>query len=134
MKKLYLSLMKFHAKLYRKRHTNGEQFISLAAIEAVEAIFGDNFAKQSRSIPPSNDTRAQKLVILLKMYSIIFWGIGETNCFQFNLMSQQIAIYLFIFQPRFDFVMECQRKRITVLQSYKTQSNSTRIICYLKGV
>ncbi|GFX51715.1 protein FAM200B [Trichonephila clavipes] len=40
----------------KKPHTIAEELILPAAIEIVETMFGDNFAKELQSIPQSNDT------------------------------------------------------------------------------
>lgn len=45
----------------KKPHTIGEDLILPAAIEIVETMFGDNFAKQLHSIPLSNDTVARRI-------------------------------------------------------------------------
>lgn len=45
----------------KKPHTIGEELILPAAIEIVEIMFGDNFAKQLQSIPLSNDTVARRI-------------------------------------------------------------------------
>ncbi|XP_072380568.1 protein FAM200B-like [Diabrotica undecimpunctata] len=45
----------------KKPHTIGEELILPAAIQIVETIFGDNFAKKLESIPLSNDTIARRI-------------------------------------------------------------------------
>ncbi|GFS73056.1 uncharacterized protein TNCV_3606481 [Trichonephila clavipes] len=51
----------------KKPHTIAEELILPAAIEIVETMFGDNFAKELQSIPLSNDTVSRQLMISLKM-------------------------------------------------------------------
>lgn len=45
----------------KKAHTIGEDLILPAAMDIVETMFGDNFAKQLQSIPLSNDTVARRI-------------------------------------------------------------------------
>lgn len=45
----------------KKPHTIGEELILPAAIDIVETILGDNFAKQLQCIPLSNDTVARRI-------------------------------------------------------------------------
>ncbi|GFX92305.1 zinc finger MYM-type protein 6 [Trichonephila clavipes] len=45
----------------KKPHTIAEQLILPAAIETVETMFGDNFAKELQSIPLSNDTVSRQI-------------------------------------------------------------------------
>lgn len=45
----------------KKPHTIGEELILPAAIEIVETMFGENFAKKLKSIPLSNDTVARRI-------------------------------------------------------------------------
>ncbi|GFU53065.1 protein FAM200B [Trichonephila clavipes] len=45
----------------KKPHTIAEELILPAAIEIVEAMFGDNFAKELQSIPLSNDTVSRRI-------------------------------------------------------------------------
>ncbi|XP_031333855.1 zinc finger BED domain-containing protein 5-like [Photinus pyralis] len=45
----------------KKPHTIGEELILPAAIEIVETMFGDTFAKKLESIPLSNDTVARRI-------------------------------------------------------------------------
>ncbi|GFW30759.1 protein FAM200B [Trichonephila clavipes] len=49
-----------HAKC-KKPHTIAEELILPAAIEIVETIFGNNFAKELQSIPLSNDTVCRRI-------------------------------------------------------------------------
>ncbi|GFW08902.1 SCAN domain-containing protein 3 [Trichonephila clavipes] len=42
-------------------HTIAEELILPAAIEIVETMFGDNFAKELQSIPLSNDTVSRRI-------------------------------------------------------------------------
>ncbi|GFT73141.1 hypothetical protein TNCV_2554281 [Trichonephila clavipes] len=52
----------------KKPHTIAEELILPAAIEIVETMFGDNFAKELQSIPLSNDTVSRRIDIAwLKM-------------------------------------------------------------------
>ncbi|GFY15594.1 protein ZBED8 [Trichonephila clavipes] len=62
MKKLYLLLTKYH-KITRckKPHTIAKELILPAAIEIVETMFGDNFAKELQSKPLSNDTVSRRI-------------------------------------------------------------------------
>ncbi|GFW03015.1 SCAN domain-containing protein 3 [Trichonephila clavipes] len=45
----------------KKPHTIAEELILPAAIEIVETMFGDNFAKELQSIPLSNDTVSRRI-------------------------------------------------------------------------
>ncbi|GFV86359.1 protein FAM200B [Trichonephila clavipes] len=45
----------------KKPHTIAEELIFPAAIEIVETMFGDNFAKELQSIPLSNDTVSRRI-------------------------------------------------------------------------
>ncbi|GFX73418.1 SCAN domain-containing protein 3 [Trichonephila clavipes] len=45
----------------KKPHTIAEELILRAAIEIVETMFGDNFAKELQSIPLSNDTVSRRI-------------------------------------------------------------------------
>ncbi|GFW74809.1 zinc finger BED domain-containing protein 5 [Trichonephila clavipes] len=45
----------------KQPHTIAEELILPAAIEIVEAMFGDNFAKELQSIPLSNDTVSRRI-------------------------------------------------------------------------
>ncbi|GFV20186.1 zinc finger BED domain-containing protein 5 [Trichonephila clavipes] len=45
----------------KKPHTIAEELILPAAIEIVETMFGDNFAKELQSIPLSNDTVSRQI-------------------------------------------------------------------------
>ncbi|GFV14558.1 protein FAM200A [Trichonephila clavipes] len=45
----------------KKPHTIAEELILPAAIEIVETVFGDNFAKELQSIPLSNDTVSRRI-------------------------------------------------------------------------
>ncbi|GFY23203.1 protein FAM200A [Trichonephila clavipes] len=45
----------------KKPHTIAEELILPAAIEIVEIMFGDNFAKELQSIPLSNDTVSRRI-------------------------------------------------------------------------
>ncbi|GFT15788.1 SCAN domain-containing protein 3 [Trichonephila clavipes] len=49
-----------HARC-KKPHTIAEELILPAAIEIVETMFGDNFAKELQSIPLSNDTVSRRI-------------------------------------------------------------------------
>ncbi|GFT51954.1 SCAN domain-containing protein 3 [Trichonephila clavipes] len=49
-----------HARC-KKPHTIAEKLILPAAIEIVETMFGDNFAKELQSIPLSNDTVSRRI-------------------------------------------------------------------------
>ncbi|GFU91573.1 protein FAM200B [Trichonephila clavipes] len=53
----------------KKPHTIAEELILPAAIEIVETMFGDNFAKELQSIPLSNDTISRRIddIAWLKM-------------------------------------------------------------------
>ncbi|GFX25966.1 hypothetical protein TNCV_2303481 [Trichonephila clavipes] len=53
----------------KKPHTIAEELILPAAIEIVETMFGDNFAKELQSIPLSNDTVSRRIddIAWLKM-------------------------------------------------------------------
>ncbi|GFS70993.1 uncharacterized protein TNCV_1585001 [Trichonephila clavipes] len=53
----------------KKPHTIAEELILPAAIEIVETMFGDNFAKELQSIPQSNDTVSRRIddIAWLKM-------------------------------------------------------------------
>ncbi|GFT98388.1 hypothetical protein TNCV_2745771 [Trichonephila clavipes] len=51
----------------KKPHTIAEELILPAAIEIVETMFGDNFAKELQSMSLSNDTVSVELMISLKM-------------------------------------------------------------------
>ncbi|GFV06818.1 hypothetical protein TNCV_4314131 [Trichonephila clavipes] len=53
----------------KKLHTIAEELILPAAIEIVETMFGDNFAKELQSIPLSNDTVSRRIddIAWLKM-------------------------------------------------------------------
>ncbi|GFW70184.1 zinc finger BED domain-containing protein 5 [Trichonephila clavipes] len=57
-----------HARC-KKPHTIAEELILPAAIEIVETMFGDNFAKELQSIPLSNDTVSRRIddIAWLKM-------------------------------------------------------------------
>lgn len=48
-------------RFIEKPHTIGAELILPAAIEIVETIFGDHYAKQLHSIPLSNDTVARRI-------------------------------------------------------------------------
>ncbi|GFT41415.1 protein FAM200A [Trichonephila clavipes] len=50
----------------KKPHTVAEERILPAAIEIVETMFGDNFAKELQSIPLSNDTVSRQIDDILK--------------------------------------------------------------------
>ncbi|GFX45676.1 SCAN domain-containing protein 3 [Trichonephila clavipes] len=54
----FISLKKARCK---KPHTIAEELILRAAIEIVETMFGDNFAKELQSIPLSNDTVSRRI-------------------------------------------------------------------------
>ncbi|GFT04623.1 SCAN domain-containing protein 3 [Trichonephila clavipes] len=58
MKKIYLLLTKYHIKYHQSKKplTITEELILPPAIEIVETISGDNFAKELQSISLSNDT------------------------------------------------------------------------------
>ncbi|GFT43708.1 SCAN domain-containing protein 3 [Trichonephila clavipes] len=45
----------------KKPHTIAEELILPAAIEIVETMFGNNFAKELQSIPLSNDTVSRRI-------------------------------------------------------------------------
>ncbi|GFW08151.1 zinc finger MYM-type protein 6 [Trichonephila clavipes] len=45
----------------KKPHTSAEELILPAAIEIVETMFGENFAKELQSIPLSNDTVSHRI-------------------------------------------------------------------------
>ncbi|GFW34418.1 protein FAM200A [Trichonephila clavipes] len=45
----------------KKPHNIAEELILPAAIEIVETMFGDNFAKELQSIPLSNDTVSRRI-------------------------------------------------------------------------
>ncbi|GFU49299.1 protein FAM200A [Trichonephila clavipes] len=45
----------------KKPHSMAEELILPAAIEIVETMFGDNFAKELQSIPLSNDTISRRI-------------------------------------------------------------------------
>ncbi|GFW55401.1 hypothetical protein TNCV_117851 [Trichonephila clavipes] len=45
----------------KKPHTIAEELILPTAIEIVETMFGDNFAKELQSIPLSNDTASRRI-------------------------------------------------------------------------
>ncbi|GFW83542.1 zinc finger MYM-type protein 6 [Trichonephila clavipes] len=47
--------------MYKKPHVTAEELILPAAIEIVETMFGDNFAKELQSIPQSNDTVSRRI-------------------------------------------------------------------------
>ncbi|GFV37916.1 putative DD41D transposase [Trichonephila clavipes] len=66
--KLKRHLETLHARC-KKPHTIGEELILPAAIEIVETMFGDNFAKELQSIPLSNDTVSRRIddIAWLKM-------------------------------------------------------------------
>ncbi|GFV17529.1 SCAN domain-containing protein 3 [Trichonephila clavipes] len=49
-----------HARC-KKPHTIAEELFLPAAIEIVETMFGDNFAKELQSIPLSNDTVSRRI-------------------------------------------------------------------------
>ncbi|GFS74687.1 SCAN domain-containing protein 3 [Trichonephila clavipes] len=49
-----------HARC-KKPHTIAEELILPAAIEIIETMFGDNFAKKLQSIPLSNDTVSRRI-------------------------------------------------------------------------
>ncbi|GFW02641.1 SCAN domain-containing protein 3 [Trichonephila clavipes] len=49
-----------HARC-KKPHTIAEELILPTAIEIVETMFGDNFAKELQSIPLSNDTASRRI-------------------------------------------------------------------------
>ncbi|GFU96701.1 SCAN domain-containing protein 3 [Trichonephila clavipes] len=57
-----------HARC-KNPHTIAEELILPAAIEIVETMFGDNFAKELQSIPLSNDTVSRRIddIAWLKM-------------------------------------------------------------------
>ncbi|GFV29919.1 zinc finger MYM-type protein 6 [Trichonephila clavipes] len=65
MKKLLLTSYKVSYKIARckKPHTIAEELILPAAIEIVETMSGDNFAKDLQSIPLSNDTVSRRIDI-----------------------------------------------------------------------
>ncbi|GFS56370.1 protein FAM200B [Trichonephila clavipes] len=61
--KVLLTSYKISYKIARckKPHTIAEELILSAAIEIVETMFGDNFAKELQSIPLSNDTVSRRI-------------------------------------------------------------------------
>ncbi|GFU41849.1 zinc finger BED domain-containing protein 5 [Trichonephila clavipes] len=61
--KALLTFYKVSYKIARckKPHTIAEELILPAAIEIVETMFGDNFAKELQSIPLSNDTVSRRI-------------------------------------------------------------------------
>ncbi|GFW88501.1 protein FAM200B [Trichonephila clavipes] len=61
--KALLTSYKVSYKIVRckKPHTIAEELILPAAIEIVETMFGDNFAKELQSIPLSNDTVSRRI-------------------------------------------------------------------------
>ncbi|GFU53531.1 zinc finger BED domain-containing protein 5 [Trichonephila clavipes] len=58
--KLKIHLETLHAK-FKKPHSIAEELILPAAIEIVEIMFGDNFAKELQTIPLSNDTVSRRI-------------------------------------------------------------------------
>ncbi|GFV74381.1 SCAN domain-containing protein 3 [Trichonephila clavipes] len=50
-----------HMPDVKKPHTIAEELILPAAIEILETMFGDNFAKELQSIPLSNDTLSRRI-------------------------------------------------------------------------
>ncbi|KAK4871892.1 hypothetical protein RN001_016016 [Aquatica leii] len=59
-KSCFKKTFSFHARC-KKPHDIGEELVLSAAIEIVQTMFGDNFAKQLQSIPLSNDTVARRI-------------------------------------------------------------------------
>ncbi|GFV13315.1 hypothetical protein TNCV_3656351 [Trichonephila clavipes] len=64
--KLKRNFETLHARC-KKPYTIAEELILPAAIEIVETMFGDNFAKELQSIPLSNDTVSRRIDVSLKM-------------------------------------------------------------------
>ena len=52
---------KFHIAICKKPYTTGEELILPPATEIVETMFGDNFTKQLKFVPLSNDTVARRI-------------------------------------------------------------------------
>ncbi|GFW65252.1 SCAN domain-containing protein 3 [Trichonephila clavipes] len=59
--KRHFETLHVHIARYKKPHTIAEELILPAAIEIVETMFGDNFAKELQSIPLSNDTVSRRI-------------------------------------------------------------------------
>ncbi|GFV52373.1 zinc finger BED domain-containing protein 5 [Trichonephila clavipes] len=60
-REFYVEMRKLLAARCKKPHTIAEELILPAAIEIVETMFGDNFAKELQSIPLSNDTVSRRI-------------------------------------------------------------------------
>ncbi|GFT08556.1 protein FAM200B [Trichonephila clavipes] len=93
----------------KKPHTIAEELILPAAIEIVETMFGDNFAKELQSIPLSNDTVSRRIDDIAEDVEQQLLVSCVINCFQFSLTRQQIAIKMLISLRMFDFGIVCQR-------------------------
>ncbi|GFS74719.1 zinc finger BED domain-containing protein 5 [Trichonephila clavipes] len=90
-----------------KRH-----FETLHAIEIVETMFGDNFAKELQSIPLSNDTVSRRIDDIAEDVEQQLFGKLRDKLFsQFSLTRQQIAIKMLISLRMFDFGM-----KITIME------------------
>ncbi|GFV67640.1 zinc finger MYM-type protein 6 [Trichonephila clavipes] len=80
-----------HARFIKPR-TITEELLLPAAIEIVETMFKNNFAKELQSIPLSNDTVSHRIDDIAENVEQQISVTCVINCFQFSLTRQQIAI------------------------------------------
>ncbi|GFX19554.1 zinc finger BED domain-containing protein 5 [Trichonephila clavipes] len=69
----------------KKPHTIAEELILPAAIEIVETMFGDNFAKELQSIPLSNDTVSRGIDYIAEDIEQQFFGNFRDKLFPIQL-------------------------------------------------
>ncbi|GFW72853.1 protein FAM200B [Trichonephila clavipes] len=73
-----------HARC-KKLHTIAEELILPAAIEIVETMFGDNFAKELQSIPLSNDTVSRRIDDIAEDVEQLLFGKLRDKLFSIQL-------------------------------------------------
>ncbi|GFT44609.1 zinc finger BED domain-containing protein 5 [Trichonephila clavipes] len=90
----------------KKPHTIAEELILPAAIEIVETMFGDNFAKELQSIPVPNDSVSRRNDDIAEDVEQHLFGKLRDKLFSIQLDKATEAIKMLISLRMFDFGMD----------------------------